>query len=167
MPTADEFAALVARHQARVYQAAYRVLLERHEALDVTQEAFLALHARGDEVEPSRAGAWLATVATRRALDRLRRRALAERAPARLPEPDFGESAARSAAQAEEEARALRALAQLPPRQREVLTLRLLEGLTFPALAGALGISEGAAKTHFQRGVRALRQRLHAAGEPT
>ena len=44
---ATPFPVFVERHQQRTYRAAFRVLGERAEALDVTQEALLALYRRG------------------------------------------------------------------------------------------------------------------------
>ena len=59
-----------------------------------------------------------------------------------------------------EEARDL--LAALPPRDRVVLTLRVLHGLAFRDVAAALGISEEAAKKRAQRALRRLRVFLQA-----
>jgi len=153
------FPELVERHQQRTYRAAYRVLGERQAALDVTQDALLALHRRRASVPDERAGPWLARVATHRALDLVRRREVEARARATLATPAAA-SPVEALERAEEAARALASLAQLSPRQREVVALRALEGLPFTEIAAALGISEGATKVHFARGLRALRARL-------
>ena len=52
------------------------------------------------------------------------------------------------------------ALANLSPRQAEIISLRIHEGLSFAAVARAIGISEGATKVHFRRGLDSLRRRL-------
>ncbi len=154
------FQVLVQQHQERTYRAALRVLRDHDEALEVTQEAFLALHRRGGDVAAAALGAWLARVATHAALDRVRRRGRVV-AVERPPEPLAPEPAPAARAEtAERRARVLAALAALPERQRQVLTLRVFDQLTFPALAAALDISEGAAKVHFRRGLRALASRL-------
>ncbi len=49
-------------------------------------------------------------------------------------------------------------LATLPPGYRAVLTLRMLEGLSFREIGVALGISEEAAKKRAQRGLQKLRR---------
>ncbi|MCA8923466.1 MAG: hypothetical protein KDD82_16740, partial [Planctomycetes bacterium] len=70
---ATPFPVFVERHQQRTYRAAFRVLGERAEALDVTQEALLALYRRGAGLPEARVEGWLVRAATCRALDRLRR----------------------------------------------------------------------------------------------
>jgi RNA polymerase sigma factor (sigma-70 family) len=56
----------------------------------------------------------------------------------------------------------LDALARLSVRQREVLTLRYFLDLSEQEIAGTLGISRGAVKSHASRGAAALRQLLAA-----
>jgi RNA polymerase sigma-70 factor (ECF subfamily) len=152
------FRDVVLRHQDRTYRAAYRILADREEARDVTQEAFLALHRHAAAVEASGVGAWLVRVATNRSIDRVRRRKRLQAVEGDLP--DGAPGPAESAATGEERVRVLEALATLPKRQREVLTLRVMEQMTFPEIRRSLGISEGAAKVHFKRGLAALRDRM-------
>ncbi|MFE0425356.1 RNA polymerase sigma factor [Streptomyces sp. NPDC058953] len=52
----------------------------------------------------------------------------------------------------------IRALRQLPPRQREALVLRHWMGLKEGEIAEAMGISPGSVKTHTARGIAALTQ---------
>jgi len=154
------FRTLVAVHKDRTFRAALRVLANRDEALDVTQEAFLALHRHAGRVPDDAVGPWLVRVATNRSIDRVRRRKRARTTPlsGEVPAPD--DRPAESAARAEEHARVRAALAKLPERQRQVLAMRVMEQRTFVELSRALGISEGAAKVHFRRGLAALRARL-------
>lgn len=78
----------VARHRPRLFAVAYRMLGRVHDAEDVVQETFLRWHGepRDDVVRPE---AWLVSVATRIAIDRLRSgRAQREVYPGPwLPEP--------------------------------------------------------------------------------
>jgi RNA polymerase sigma factor (sigma-70 family) len=48
----------------------------------------------------------------------------------------------------------------LPPRQRDVLYLHYVAGLTFEQVAGVVGISPSATRTHASRGIATLRERL-------
>jgi RNA polymerase sigma factor (sigma-70 family) len=48
----------------------------------------------------------------------------------------------------------------LPPRQRHVVYLHYAADLSFEEIAGIIGISPSAARTHSSRGMATLRQRL-------
>ena len=56
----------------------------------------------------------------------------------------------------------LAALRSLPDRQRQVIALRILLGLTGAETASELGISTGSVGTHLHRGLAALRTRIHS-----
>lgn len=100
--------------------------------------------------------AWVLRVTTNIAIDMTRRR----RGP-------FAPAAA--AADPEETATLRIALAEalraLPKRQREIVALRHLSGMTETEVAAALGLSVGSVKAHAHRGIAALRRRLGPAAE--
>lgn len=58
------------------------------------------------------------------------------------------------------------ALRALPRRQRDVVVLRHLSGLSEQEVAAALKIAQGTVKTHLRRGMAALRGRLADGEEP-
>jgi RNA polymerase sigma factor (sigma-70 family) len=58
----------------------------------------------------------------------------------------------------------LRALAELPPRQRAVVVLRYWEDLSEQQVAEALGCSPGNVKSQASRGLRKLRDHPALAG---
>ena len=69
---------------------------------------------------------------------------------------------------AEEDSAQLRALlADLPPRQREVVLLRHYQNLSYAEVADVLGIREEAARANHYQGLRKLRQRLNPGGPRT
>lgn len=53
-----------------------------------------------------------------------------------------------------------RAIASLPPRCREVLTLRKIEGMPQRAIAERMGIAEGTVEKQVSKGVRLLAERM-------
>jgi RNA polymerase sigma-70 factor (ECF subfamily) len=111
-----------------VLDAAQRVLANTADAEDVAQEVFLEIHRTNRLAEFASAPGLLRTMATRRALDRLRRRRATTGLqqldlPSREPDPS-------DQAVAMELDRQLReALAELPPREAEVFCLCVFEGL--------------------------------------
>src|SRR5271169_2381807 len=71
----DEFAGveqMVRQHGRFVFKVAYGVLRNSHDAEDVVQEVFLRVHRSGTK-DVADMPAWLARIAYRLALDRLRR----------------------------------------------------------------------------------------------
>jgi len=82
-----------------------------------------------------------------------------------LPEqPDAGFTP-EQLADARQEFRLLQiALDQLPPRCREIIVLRKIDGLSHKEIAAKLGIAEGTIEKQVTLGVRALAETLYAQG---
>ncbi len=133
---------------------------EREEALDVLQTSYLKVldgRARFDGLSTLRT--FLFGVVRRTALEARRREALRRLSLRRAAQQAPPETAA---AEASDEAveRLRRELALLAPRQRQVLELVFQHGLTIAEASSILGVSVGAARAHYERGKRRLRQRL-------
>ncbi len=139
---------------------AWRILGDREDAADVAQEAVARAVARwsrvGEDPVP-----WTVTVATRLALDGLRRRRRDARRFAELSRGHVESSGERPTDAALDLRRALRTL---PKRQREVVVLRYLADLSEGEVAAVLGISAGSVKSAASRGAAARRAHL---GDPT
>lgn len=113
---------------------------------------------------------WLFSVIRLTAADERRRRwlralrlaPLAESTPPADPQATPEEAASRS----EELQRLVAALRRLPHRQREALHLVFYEDLSVAEAAGAMGISVGSARTHYERGKRRLRVLLDGWKNP-
>jgi RNA polymerase sigma-70 factor (ECF subfamily) len=139
----------------RLAARARRVLRDAHEAEDVAQEALLRVPHGAAAVDLR---AWLHAVCYRLAIDRLRARRREARALAALAlrEVEGDDSLERSA-----EAERVRAhLSELPEPYRRAVTLRYLEGLSFPEIAVRMNALERTVRTWVGRGLERLRRRL-------
>lgn len=154
---ADAVRALTVRMTPRVFAHAFRLLSDRAEAEDVTQEALMRLwriapNWREDEAQIT---TWLYRVTANLAMDRLRRRRSV--ALESVPEPEDGRPSATDNLQDAARAAALQAaLADLPERQRQAVVLRHIEGLGNPEIAAIMDISAEAVESLTARGKRAL-----------
>jgi RNA polymerase sigma factor (sigma-70 family) len=133
------------------HRVARRILADPDRAEDIAAEALSRAYAHWDAIgdQPYRE-AWLVRVTTNLALNAVRRR------PPRLP---------REVVLSEEDAAVnhlllVEALGTLSARQREVLVLRHLAGLTEVEIADHLGLGLGTVKTHLRRGREAMQARL-------
>jgi len=154
------FEILFYRHYDRIYGLLFRLLGNRTEAEDVTQEVFLKLYKR-----PLRGrrehnvGGWLYRVATNMGYNHLRS---TKRRWGRntLLVPDATDAAVQPADKAiQEETKAMvrAALARLPQRQTQLLLLRQM-GLSYAELATACDVAPGSVGTLLSRASQAFRE---------
>lgn len=163
----DAFGDLVRRHQNGVYSACYRVLGNREEAEDVTQEAFLRGYQRLHQYDADRPfGPWIRRVGANLALNRLAHN-LALHPPAleldeELDWPEQQEpDPAHAAAEHSEQRRQLQdALLALPAHYRAVIELRHFHDMSYQEIGSALRIPLSDVKSHLFRARRALARSL-------
>ena len=152
---------LVTRHQHAVHGLIWRLLAgrSRHRAEDLSQETFVrVLRAlpRFDLHGPAKLHTWILTIATRLALNELRRPEMGS-----LPdEPPAAEDAYAPVERRRLAARIGAAMAALPPYQRATVVLRELHGLDYEEIAAALDIDVGTVKSRLSRARVALREAL-------
>jgi RNA polymerase sigma-70 factor, ECF subfamily len=152
-------------HGPAVWATAFRLLGHHADALDCYQETFLAAYRSAGRRPVVHWRSFLTSLATRRAIDRLRQRGRSRRRLASLddvPEPvGEGLSQVEHAQGAErlEEVRSL--LARLPHKQAEVFWLSCVEGMTHPDIGDQLQISSGEVRVLLHR----ARAQLQAALE--
>jgi RNA polymerase sigma-70 factor (ECF subfamily) len=164
-----DFAGLVREHQSMVFSVAYHFLHDRPVAEEVAQEVFLSLHRHlADLQSPAHAGFWLRKVAVQRALDEARRR---KRRPQvsleAMPEPAVARAAAGAASPAADPmlgATLRRLIASLPETPRMVMVLRYQEDLDPSEIAAMLQMPVGTVKSHLQRSLALLREKLERRG---
>ena len=136
----------------RAFRVARRILGDDAAAEDVAADTMARAYAHWAKIahEPWREG-WVVRVASNHALDVVRKRSR------------LSDAVVEGSVEADDVALRLalaEALAVLPRRQREVVVLRHLGGLSEAECADALRVSKGAVKTHLHRGLGALRNRL-------
>lgn len=140
-----------------MWRQALALLGDRAAAEDVVQEAFLRVWRRRERLRPGELDGYLVQAARNLALDQQRWRArrgagdTADPATVALVVPRHDDALAESE-------RLSRALQQLPPEQREVVLLRVVDGLTFPELAARTGAAEGTVCSRLRYGLARLRQ---------
>jgi RNA polymerase sigma-70 factor (sigma-E family) len=148
-------------HYARLVGLARVLVGAQESAEDVVQDAFAALSRHWRSLrDKDAAPAWLQTAVLNAARGHLRRRSMARRVLAVTPsgraEPEQGASAEVAALEADDHRRVVDELRRLPTRQREVLVLRYLGGLSEAEIADRLGISTGSVKRHAARALARL-----------
>lgn len=164
------FGILMTAHYGYVYRLVYGIVRHEHDARDICQEVWLSVWRNLHGYQGSgKFTTWLHPIATRRALDHLRkRRRWYDRflpfATGNDNQPDFEAVAAEDTAQDAEthEARDRldQALSALPPLHRTVLALRELQGLSYEEIARAAGIPAGTVMSRLYHARRLLAKKL-------
>ena len=159
--SALSLADLAERHRPELLAYLVRFLGDEHDAQDVCQETFLRAHRAFARLRPdSNSRAWLYRIATRSALNTLRRRS---RIVARRVDIDLDGLPARVTASGEQRiqlAAVTTAVGGLPPRQRAALMLRQFHGLAYAEIATTLGSNEAAARANVYQAIKKLRAAL-------
>ena len=155
----DEEAARVLslRLVPRVLAQATRMLADQAEAEDVAQEAMMKLWKIAADWRQGEAqvSTWLYRVVANLCTDRLRKRR--DVSLDQIAEPTDAQMSATSQMQETSRLTALaNALAQLPDRQAQAVSLRHLEGLTNPEIAQIMDISVRSVESLTARGKKAL-----------
>ncbi|GAC1656086.1 MAG: sigma-70 family RNA polymerase sigma factor [Gemmatimonadaceae bacterium] len=176
MTNGDEqsLGALYDRWSPSVYALASRMLRDPSEAEEVVEETFWQAWRQAGRYEAARSSVstWLLTIARSRAVDRLRslRRSredvdtgggIIESIATDSPDPaalvDAGDR----------RAKVVRALAQLPPEQRDALELAYFSGFSQTEIAERTGLPLGTVKTRMRLALQKLRSSLTILQEGT
>lgn len=155
------------QHCRDTYPVLYKTVVwitgDRDLAEDVLQEAMLkGYQALASLRDPEHLGGWLHRIAVREALGALRTKKLWRKRNAAWDEslaPPSSSPAEEAEKRAQKQA-IWRALEQLSPRQRTAFILCAIEERSIREAAEAMEISDGAVKTHLDRGRDKLRRLL-------
>ena len=147
----------------RLFGIAMAILRDRPAAADAVQDGFLRLWQRAGQYDPARgeARAWIGTVVRHAALDIARTRGREQP----TGDPALGEQPVEPVAieqlQASEDNRRLRdCLAGLEPKNRRMITLAFVQGLSHAQIAATLEVPLGSVKTWIRRGLASLKECL-------
>jgi RNA polymerase sigma factor (sigma-70 family) len=152
---------LTARLGPRILGFATRMLSDRAEAEDVTQETMLRLWRVAPDWQAGQAqvSTWAFRVAANLCTDRLRKRRPVALDTVAEP-PDAAPGAVATMIAADRDAALQAALAALPDRQRQAVVLRHIEGLSNPEIAQIMDLGVEAVESLTARGKRALAAQL-------
>ncbi|MGC4110021.1 MAG: ECF RNA polymerase sigma factor SigK [Nocardioides sp.] len=150
---------------ARAYGLAVRVLRDRAQAEEVTQEAYLDCWRHAARFDPAKGSAlsWLLTVVHRKAVDRVRSAEASTRRDTAYGQRDIPvahDETAEAATASLEATRVRSALASLTLKQREAVQLAFLGGYTHTEVAAMLDLPIGTAKTRIRDGLIRMRDAL-------
>lgn len=151
------FESLYRRHAAAVYRYALVMLDSPADAEDVTQTTFLNAYRallRGER--PRAPGSWLRTIAHNLCLQHFRQ--AARRAPEVELEADAVDLVSDEPGVGVDDL--VRALRQIPAKQRAALVMRELEGRPLAEIAGVLAVTPSAVETLLFRARRSMREQL-------
>ncbi|MBL4845740.1 MAG: sigma-70 family RNA polymerase sigma factor [Planctomycetes bacterium] len=152
------FAQLVRLETASVWQACSRLLRDTGEAEDAVQETFLKAWLALPRYRPEgRFRGWLARIAHRVCLDRLRAR---KEWTSLAREP----SAPAAPLQLDDQDEIAAAVSELGPRERAVIHARYTLGLSGPEIAAELELTPGNVRVILHRAIGSLRLALKGTG---
>lgn len=151
-----------------------RLLADKREVEDASQEIFLEIWRLSSKYDPSIASerAFVAMIARRRLIDKLRARKVSVRATgdeaqlewAGAAEATPGERLARAEKGDADAAKAAEALAMLRPEQQQMLRLSIGLGWSHQRIADHLNAPLGTVKTTLRRSLLRLREVMGGAG---
>ena len=169
------FAELVRRYGNAVLGYLVRMTADREQAEDLFQETFRKVHEKAHTFRGSNFKSWLFTIATRTAIDHLRRRK--RRPTVSLNQPlgcndgncdELGSTAVAEgsddpsdeAIKAEQKQQVRLAIEELPARQRATLVLAYYQQLSYSDVARTMGCSIGTVKMQMSRALKTLARKL-------
>jgi RNA polymerase sigma-70 factor (ECF subfamily) len=158
----------ISRYGGLIWTLVRRRLANREDAEDAVQEVFIDLWRSADRFDSRVAEeiTFVAMIARRRIIDRLRRRAGLETASidearaADVPDPSADTPVGRRLELGEEARLANDELERLKPEEQKVLRLSIYDSLSHAAIAAHTGLPLGTVKSHIRRGLDSLRQTL-------
>jgi RNA polymerase sigma-70 factor, ECF subfamily len=169
LDSSETITALVAEYSTTLYRVAYSVMRNAAEAEDAVQEAFLRVLKHREKLSEIRdLRVWLVRITWNVVLDKKRR---GKTRPENEDVADFARVLPSSDRRADEilissqeHRRILRAIDQLPSKEREALLLSAVDELATPEIAAVLGTTESSIRSRIFRARRELSELLAKQG---
>ncbi|MHC5035749.1 MAG: RNA polymerase sigma factor [Planctomycetota bacterium] len=166
------FGRLVRQYQDWVFRLAYRMVWDAHEAKDLSQEVFLRLHRGFSKFDPSRPfGPWFFRLASNVCLNALKKRKgnpitfqILEDGERAFEPPDAGPGTVESAGKTDLKERVRKAVGQLTPNYRLIISLRYLKECSYEEIGGILDLPLGTVKNRLFRAREKLKRLLLLEG---
>ncbi|WP_100365199.1 sigma-70 family RNA polymerase sigma factor [Diaminobutyricimonas aerilata] len=159
------FAELYDRIAPRVLGLVTRLLRDRAQSEEVTQEIFLEVWQNATRYDAGKGGAvtWILTMAHRRAVDRVRSSQAGRDRDTRIGirdwSPDY-DSVSESVEVTMESERVKKAMSRLTELQRQAITLAYYGGYSHSEVASILSVPIGTIKTRLRDGMIRLRDEM-------
>ncbi len=159
----DAFRRLVERYRRLVLHVAFRSMGDMSLAEDVAQEAFIKVFRGLPHYRPEKPFIhWLHRVVANAVTDELRRKRSTLPLDAMVNPPESNEGDPEDVAGQHDVQRAVReAIAGLPARYRDIITLQVFHELTYEEIARRLQLPLGTVMWRLNMAKRLLRKRLH------
>ena len=166
------FSALVQRYRTRIMNLVCRFISDRDRAEEISQEVFLRVYRNRERYRKSgKFSTWIFTIAVNLTKNEIRSRvrhkgtfsldALEEESGGQgLPFPDPKPLPDADLNAREIQRRVAEALRKLPPRYREAVVLRDIEGLSYEEVGEILKIPGGTVRSRINRARLMLKERL-------
>lgn len=166
------FEQLLTQHEKSVYNLCLRMTGNPEDAMDVSQEVFLRVWKNlGSYQFDAAFSTWLFRIASNACIDFLRAKKRRNDVSLTMQDENDGEDKELAVPDetplpeeqllAKEQQRAvMKAMSELPPDFREILQLRVVEGLPYEEIAEILDIKVGTVKSRLARARNQLRKNL-------
>ncbi len=136
------------QYKTGIFRFALSILKDPQLAEDVLQETFLRILSGKGNPDPGKEQAWLYRVARNICYDTLRKRKRETEESPNTPAP------------AQSNWEYLELIAPLSAREQEIVSLKILGGLTHREIARVLGTTTAGAKKRYERAIEKLREEM-------
>jgi RNA polymerase sigma-70 factor (ECF subfamily) len=158
----EAFNRLIGRWEKRIFNYLLRILGDREDAMDVSQDVFLKAYQKIRSLQDAdRFSYWLFRIAHNEAFSLVRKSKPEEEWTGQGDGPEWS----RRMASVEVSLAVESALARLSPEQREAVVLKVCQGFKFEEIAEILGAPVSTVKSRLYTGLDVLRRVLEPLAE--